>query len=82
MGVDDALEFFLAGASAVQVGTAIFAHPGVLIRLIDDLETWCRREGVRSLSEIVGAAHPQFHERASREADDGVVFGAGAMAAG
>ncbi len=76
MGVDDALEFFLAGASAVQVGTAIFAHPGVLIRLIEDLEAWCRREGVRSLSEIVGAAHPHVREFASREADDGLVFGA------
>jgi len=57
MGLDDALEFIFAGASAVQVGTAIFAQPGMLIRLIDDLEAWCLREGVRSLTEVVGAAY-------------------------
>ena len=34
--LNDALEFFMAGASAIQVGTAIFAEPGVLARLIDD----------------------------------------------
>lgn len=56
MGLEDALEFFLAGASAVQVGTAIFAQPSVLTRLIDDLDGWLAREGLRSLSELVGAA--------------------------
>lgn len=56
MGVDDALEFLFAGASAIQVGTAIFSQPGMLMRLIDDLEAWCVREGVASLSEVVGAA--------------------------
>jgi len=55
--LDDALEFFMAGASAIQIGTAIFVHPGMLTRLIDDLEAWLAKEGVRSLSEIVGAAH-------------------------
>ena len=58
MGLDDALEFFLAGASAVQVGTAIFAQPGMLVRLIDDLDVWLEKEGLGSLAEIVGAAHP------------------------
>jgi dihydroorotate dehydrogenase (NAD+) catalytic subunit len=56
--LDDALEFFFAGASAVQIGTAIFAQPGVLIRLIDDLDGWMERQGVTSLGEIVGAALP------------------------
>src|ERR687894_1072567 len=37
MGLDDALEFFYAGASAIQVGTAIFVQPGMLTQLIDDL---------------------------------------------
>ena len=59
MNLDDALEFFLAGASAIQVGTAIFSHPGVLHRLVEDLQDWCGREGVRSLREIVGAAHAE-----------------------
>jgi len=57
MGLEDALEFFFAGASAVQVGTGIYAHPGMLTRLIDDLALWMDREGVASLGEIVGAAH-------------------------
>ena len=57
MGLDDALEFIFAGASAVQVGTAIFAQPGMLERLIDDLGEWMTRQGVATLAEIVGAAH-------------------------
>jgi len=58
MGLEDALEFFLAGASAVQVGTAIFAQPGMVIRLIDELEAWMVKEGVGALAEIVGGAQP------------------------
>jgi dihydroorotate dehydrogenase (NAD+) catalytic subunit len=57
-GLDDALEFFFAGASAVQVGTAIFAQPSVLPRLIADLDNWLERQGVATLAEIVGAAQP------------------------
>jgi len=61
----DALEFFMAGASAIQIGTAIFSQPGMLVRLIDDLEAWMIQQGVTSLREIVGAANPGFrtHER-------------------
>jgi dihydroorotate dehydrogenase (NAD+) catalytic subunit len=65
-GVADALEFFMAGASAIQVGTAIFVQPSMIIRLIDDLDEWLHREGVSSISEIVGVAHPRRagqHER-------------------
>ena len=76
----DALEFFLAGASAIQVGTAIFVQPGVLTRLIDDLEAWLAKEGVRSLPEIVGAAHGP-RGVASEPEESELVFGA-AVAAG
>ncbi len=58
--VNDALEFFMAGASAIQVGTAVFSEPGVLVRLLDDLAGWMVRQGVRTLSEIVGVANPRF----------------------
>jgi len=58
MTLDDALEFFLAGASAVQVGTAIFTQPGVLIRLIDQIVAWLERNGFDALSTIVGMAQP------------------------
>jgi dihydroorotate dehydrogenase (NAD+) catalytic subunit len=63
VGLDDALEFFFAGASAVQVGTAIFAQPRVLTTLIDDLEAWLDRQGVAALGEIVGAAQPASWRR-------------------
>lgn len=56
-GLDDALEFFLAGASAVQVGTATFVDPSTMPRLIDDLAAWLAREGYRSVGEIVGLAN-------------------------
>jgi dihydroorotate dehydrogenase (NAD+) catalytic subunit len=59
--LNDALEFFMAGASAIQVGTAIFSEPGVLARLIDDLGAWMQANGVTCLAEIVGAANPRFH---------------------
>jgi dihydroorotate dehydrogenase (NAD+) catalytic subunit len=58
--LDDALQFFLAGASAIQVGTAVFSEPSVLMRLIDDLAAWMTRNGVKRLSEIVGSANPRF----------------------
>jgi dihydroorotate dehydrogenase (NAD+) catalytic subunit len=59
--VNDALEFFMAGASAIQVGTAVFSEPSVLIRLIDGLEAWLTTNRIASLSEIVGTANPRFH---------------------
>jgi dihydroorotate dehydrogenase (NAD+) catalytic subunit len=62
MGLGDALEFFLAGASAVQIGTAIFVDPGLLIRLIDDLAQWLDDEGFSSLHQIVGIANDGFRQ--------------------
>ena len=50
----DALEFLLAGACAVQVGTASFRDPWAAPRVADEIREWCGREGVRRLSEIVG----------------------------
>jgi dihydroorotate dehydrogenase (NAD+) catalytic subunit len=60
MNIGDALEFFLAGASAVQVGTAIFVDPGLLVRLIDDLAAWLQKEGFASVNQIVGIANEHF----------------------
>ncbi len=56
-GLDDALEFLMAGASAVQVGTATFADLGMVTRIIDDLAAWLAREGLTSVREIVGVAN-------------------------
>jgi dihydroorotate dehydrogenase (NAD+) catalytic subunit len=60
MGLNDALEFFLAGASAIQVGTGIFVDPGLPIRLIDELQAWLEHEGFASLDQIVGIANEGF----------------------
>jgi dihydroorotate dehydrogenase (NAD+) catalytic subunit len=60
MGLNDALEFFLAGASAVQIGTAIFVDPGLPIRLVDELGSWLEQEGFASLDQIVGIANEGF----------------------
>ena len=57
LALEDALKFFYAGAAAVQVGTASFVDPTTSIRLIDDLERWCAKQGVERLSDLVGIAH-------------------------
>ncbi len=67
MSVDDVLEFIFAGATAVQIGTGIFAEPGRMVRIIDGLGDWMAREGVSTIGDIVGAAHPR--PLASRPAD-------------
>ncbi len=51
---EDAVEFFLAGASAIAVGTAIFADPRVLLRVITGLEDYLRVHGHRDIREIIG----------------------------
>jgi dihydroorotate dehydrogenase (NAD+) catalytic subunit len=52
----DAVEFIMAGASAVQVGTATFREPEAPWRVLSELTAWCEDEGVQTLDEIVGAA--------------------------
>ena len=52
----DAVEFIMAGASAVQVGTATFRDPRAPWRVLDEFRTWCEAEGVDRLDEIVGVA--------------------------
>ena len=53
--VEDVVELMLAGASAVQVGTATFADPRSVIRLLDGLDTWCARQGVERVADLTGA---------------------------
>jgi dihydroorotate dehydrogenase (NAD+) catalytic subunit len=54
----DAIEFFMAGASAVQVGTATFRDPDTPWRVLREITAWCDAEGVQRLGDIVGAAQP------------------------
>lgn len=53
---DDVIEFFMAGASAVAVGTANFVDPYVCPTIIDELEVKLAAYGVQSISELTGAA--------------------------
>jgi dihydroorotate dehydrogenase (NAD+) catalytic subunit len=52
---DDVIEFMLAGANAVQIGTANFADPFIWARVLADLEAYCARHGVSRLADLVGA---------------------------
>ena len=51
----DALEFILAGATAVQVGTANFIDPAVTVKIIDYIEEYCQRHGVSDINDLIGA---------------------------
>jgi dihydroorotate dehydrogenase (NAD+) catalytic subunit len=56
---NDALEFLMAGASAVQVGTATFADPTAPLSVIEGLAAYVRAQGLASIRDIVGAALPR-----------------------
>lgn len=51
---EDAIEFFLAGASAIAVGTAIFADPSAPLKIVEGIEAYLRRHGLRAVRELVG----------------------------
>ena len=51
---EDALEFILAGASAVAVGTANFVNPRATLDIIGGMETFLAQEGLGSIRELVG----------------------------
>ena len=51
---EHAVELLMAGASAVQVGTATFADPRAPARILAELERWCRRHGVARVADLVG----------------------------
>ena len=52
---EDVVELLLAGASAVQIGTATFRDPRAPGRILRELHGWCRRHGVRRLADLIGA---------------------------
>jgi dihydroorotate dehydrogenase (NAD+) catalytic subunit len=53
----DVVEFLLAGACAVEVGTATFADPRAPRRILSEFHQWCDRHGVTEVAELIGAAH-------------------------
>ncbi|MBQ1409251.1 MAG: dihydroorotate dehydrogenase [Bacteroidales bacterium] len=50
----DALEFLMAGAKAIQVGTANFIDPSITMKIIDGLEDYCKRHGISDINDIIG----------------------------
>ena len=52
----DAIEFIMAGASAVQVGSASFVNPRAPLDVLEGIEQFMAREGIEDISELIGAA--------------------------
>ena len=63
--LEDVIDFLMCGASAVQVGTAVFADPVLPIRLVDELAAWCTANGYKSHRDVVGAALPERRSKPS-----------------
>jgi dihydroorotate dehydrogenase (NAD+) catalytic subunit len=55
MNATDALEFILAGATAVQVGTASFINPGAAQQIAEEMEAWLVANGVADIKSLIGA---------------------------
>lgn len=54
----EALEFLMAGASAIQVGTITFVNPRAGVEIVEGIETFMQKEGIADLAEIIGVALP------------------------
>jgi len=54
---EDAIEMILAGATAVSVGTANFVDPCTTIKVVEGIEAYMRKYGVKDINELVGAVH-------------------------
>lgn len=55
MNAKDAIEFLMAGATAIEVGTANFIDPSVTVKIIDGMNEWLDKHGCKSVTEIIGA---------------------------
>ncbi len=55
MNANDAIEFLLAGASAVQIGTANFVHPRATLDILEGLEQYMETNGISHIQELIGA---------------------------
>lgn len=65
--VEDVIEYLIAGAAAVQVGTATFIEPGIMARMVEGLETYLKAQGLSSVRQLIGCVEDE-------EASDGLVF--------
>ncbi len=55
MNADDALEFLMVGARAVQVGTANFINPAAAVHVLKGIRTFCEQQAIQNLSQVVGS---------------------------
>lgn len=55
MNAADAIEFLLAGASAIQIGTANFIDPAVTVKVVQGIDEYLEKHGCKSVNEIIGA---------------------------
>jgi dihydroorotate dehydrogenase (NAD+) catalytic subunit len=53
--VSDALEFMIAGASAVAIGTATFVHPNTAEKIVDGMLSYCDKRGIDDIQELIGS---------------------------
>ena len=51
---EDAIEFIMAGATVIQVGTASFMKPDISLDIIAGMEKWCEEKGISNIEEIRG----------------------------
>ena len=54
MNAKDAIEFFLAGATAIQIGTANFINPAFAVKVVDGINDYLERHRINSISDIIG----------------------------
>lgn len=57
MNVEDAIEMMLAGAAAVEIGTANFANPTACVDIINGISQFMVEQGIQDINEIIGAVH-------------------------
>lgn len=55
MNATDAIEFLLAGSTAIQIGTANFIDPQVSVKVIEGIEAYCKENGVSDVNDLIGA---------------------------
>jgi dihydroorotate dehydrogenase (NAD+) catalytic subunit len=55
MNATDAIEFMIAGASAIQIGTAIFIDPTIPVQVIDGITQYMERHKIQNVNEIIGS---------------------------
>lgn len=67
----DALEFFLAGASAISIGTANFTDPRIPVRIVEELAQYLAERGLSSIRDIVGKGNVGFASAHQYEGDEG-----------